>query len=137
MSIDDPGVAPSTTGQSTSYEYVYVLVALVLSTCCLILQHQHTCHLIEAWQQYFLVMVGKDFTGIFEEDRQPPLLSHLLQKSASLLDKLESFPELPDARIEGTKVNNIHSIAGFTVVIVYIYIYFIFYAVFEVVCPSK
>lgn len=50
------------------------------------------------------MMVGRKFTDMFEKDRQPPLLSGLLLKSTSLMDKLESFPELPDARNDGTKV---------------------------------
>lgn len=65
---------------------------------------RQTCDLIEAWQQHFLVMVGKNFTDVFEEDRRSPLLSNLLQKSTSLMDKLEGLPELPNARIDGTKV---------------------------------
>ena len=67
-------------------------------------QMKRTCDLVLAWQQHFSIVVGRNFTDVFEEDRLPQLLSHLVQKSSSLIDKLKGFPELPATRIDSTKV---------------------------------
>ena len=62
------------------------------------LQVERNSHQIEAWNDHYLVMVGRRFTELFEEDCLPAVLRTLMNKQKSLVEELSSVPSLPDAR---------------------------------------
>ena len=64
----------------------------------------HVSCSIEAWHQHFLVMTGRKFSYVFEDDRLPQILSLLQEKAAVLTDILREYPNLPEMRCDGTKV---------------------------------
>ena len=57
--------------------------------------------MMEAWNNHFLVMVGRKLTEVFERERLPPVIAKLEQKREVLTQQLESIPSIPSAR-EGT-----------------------------------
>lgn len=90
---------------------------MCLTVSNVLLQIERNSHQIEAWNAHFLVMVGREFGELFQEDRLPPVLRDLIRKSQDLAGELESAPSLPSAREGTSEVSGVSSVGHGCVVL--------------------